>query len=74
MKPRRGYTKAYKAGEGWKKEKRNCLIHGFFDWSDRDEAEPVAVVEFDNGIIQVVAAEDVVFTESHEKWATRISF
>ncbi len=73
MKPRKGYTKAYKTEEGWKKEKRNCLIHGFFDWSDRDEAGPVAVIELDNGTIQVVVAEDVVFTESHEKWSMQIS-
>ncbi len=69
MKPRKGYTKVYKTEEGWKKEKRNCLIHGFFDWSDRDEACPVAVIELDDGTIQVVAAEDVVFTESYERWS-----
>jgi len=69
MKPRKGYVKAYKTEEGWKKEKRNCLIHGFFSWNDGYRAEPTAVVEFDDGTVRVVAAEDIVFTESHERWS-----
>jgi len=36
MKPRKGYAKAYETEEGWKKEKRDCLVHGFFGWSDRN--------------------------------------
>ena len=63
MKPRKGYVKDYKTEIEWPEDKRNCLIHGFFNWSDRDEAGPVAVIEFDDGTVQVVAAEDVVFTE-----------
>lgn len=62
-KPRKGYTKAYETEKGWRKEKRSCLIHGFFDWSDRDEAGPVAVIEFDDGTVQVVGAENIVFAE-----------
>ncbi len=69
MKPRKGYVKAYETEEGWKKEKKDCLIHGFFGWNDGYSAEPMAVVEFDNGTVQIVAAEDIVFTENHEKWS-----
>jgi len=69
MKPRKGYVKAYKTEEGWKKEKRDCLVHGFFNWSDQIEAGPMAVVEFNDGTVQEIPVEDVVFTESYERWS-----
>jgi len=65
MNSRKGYVKSYKTEIGWKKEKKDCLIHGFFDWSDGSEMGLVAVVEFDDGTVQELPSEDVVFTEKY---------
>ena len=68
MKLRKGYVPRYETSEGfYVKEKRDCIIHGIFQWAfGADDAGPLAVVEFENGSVQEIEPVDVVFTEKPE--------
>jgi hypothetical protein len=57
---RKGYIK-----EG--NEKKDCLVHGFFEWSDGSMSGPMAVIEFANGTVMEVPSQDVVFTEKYNQ-------
>jgi len=67
MKPRKGYVKSYVEYDptipfGTIKEKqRNCFIHGIFAGSD--SAGPMAVVEFEDGVLQESSLRNTVLTE-----------
>lgn len=47
-------------------KEREGHFHGFFQVSDGDGAEPVAVVELEDGSVQEIAAHQIKFAEKPE--------
>lgn len=53
-------TKYYKNGI-WVNEEIKVIFHGFFQYKDEYSADVIAVIEFENGIIQRVDLDYLVF-------------
>lgn len=48
-------------GEIWIDEEIKCVFHGFFQYQDSQEACAIAVVELENGSVQAVNSEYLIF-------------
>ena len=61
MKPRRGTFEQWM--DHSKKVNAPCTIHGFFQSADEHLAEPVAVIELEDGSVTTLSVWSVKFTE-----------
>jgi len=60
-KPRQAKLTRYFNGKEFVEKEIKCVFHGFFQYQDRDETCVIAIVELENGIVQNVDPEYLVF-------------
>lgn len=61
MKTRKAKLIRYFNGEEFIDEETNCTFHGFFQYQDINEARAIAIVELENGSVQTVDPEYLIF-------------